>query len=101
MFGGFEIKITDEEATKIFTINQKDSSSFIRLETGEMIRLSGIQAIIDPPLIAYWGGYLLNKDKRGYNFMRDGQRCYLEQHNLAEITYKPDPDYISNKNLLE
>lgn len=54
----------------------------------DLVNTKAIARITDAPKKATWWGYDLSQTKNGeWYFMRDGERCYLEQHNIKEIKY--------------
>lgn len=90
-FDGTEKMVSDQEGEIVGRLWASDSSQPIHLSDGAWINPKNIADIDEPEKIATWCGYPLSAN--GRSFMRDGERVYLEPHNLAEITYYTHPKY--------
>lgn len=95
--------ILDEDAAKRIEASLMGPGTVMKLPTGELVNKSSFSSLTNPETVATWWGYTL--DKSGRSFMRDGERCYLEPHNIAQIEYKLHPKYglgdvtVANKEL--
>lgn len=92
LFNGPEINVEDEKA-KIIEEKFMSGERVGFKVNGFTFTTSSINYIEEAPKIPTWGGYKCKKDKDGnYYFMRDGHRCVLEDHNIAEIKWLEQTD---------
>lgn len=91
--GKLEFIVEDDEAKNIVLAFGKQT--LVQLRSGAYLNPTTIAAIIDPPKIAFWGGYRVCDD--GKSFFRDGIRVYLEPKDFDEIKYIDDPKYLNLK----
>ena len=82
--------IINDREVKIIVENA-NSDNFLLLDSGEYIKPKSVIAIINPDLVPYWEGYIL--DKNGKSFIRDGNRIFLETQDYKNIEYKLNPKY--------
>jgi hypothetical protein len=94
MFSKREYVVNDDEADNVAIASQKDG--MIKLRSGDYINPKAIESIGEPAEIAFYKGYLVNKD--GRTFTRDGQRITIESP--ENIKYLPDPKYQITDNML-
>lgn len=90
-FSGESYIITEEEYASLIAKVETEQKFFRIKSADKVINKSDIKSFGAPETIATWWGHVL--DKGGKSFMRDGERCYLEPHNFAQIEHKLHPKY--------